>query len=586
MARKRSSSRYIFPEPAGPGRWLGPIFGFLFVLLVGGLGVAYALTPLHDTIGHLTSLGNEGAFIATPMARAAKKVGADTHSVVDPSQKAVPTPVPVPTASAEDSRFAFLLMGYGGGGHDGAYLTDSMMVVVVDAERKTLTILSVPRDSWVPMSMNGKTTEYNKINTAYAFAKDPTLYPDRLPRYAGDQGAGNFASDTVSRVVGIPVRYYLALDFQGFRDMIDAVGGVDVDVPDNFSARYPANDDPSVDASWKTVKFTQGHEHMSGERAIEFARARETLDNPDEGTDFARSRRQRIVMEAFKARLFQPGGMIHLPQLLAIASKHVDTNYTIPDVAKLTQLALGWKDVTFYQTALTALNYLDEGTGPEGTYVLFPDAPNHSWVQIRAFARRLWSDPATATAMADTTIVVENGSGVSGAAGRVSDSLMKLGYRVGDPITAPHRPTTELIDKSGGKLKPVIQQLTKDLDLPDLQVTEDGSDPMPVLILMIGSDKSNLTVDVPEDTAAPWSALGVQKSAAPAAPAAPPATSTATSAPARSPVRPPTVTETPKPEPTKAEPAKPSPTLTPVPTKSRLPASPTPKPPTTRQSQA
>src|SRR5262249_22482781 len=143
-----------------------------------------------------------------------------------------------------------------------------------------------------------------------------------------------------------------------------------------------ANDDASIDPSWMTVHFAKGPQHLNGERAIEFARAREVVDNVDEASDFARSRRQRLIMEAFKTRLFQPGGLVHLPQLLPIAASHVDTNYAVPDVAKLSALALNWQDVKIYQAALTTQNYLEEATGPEGAYVLVPSAPDHSWAQI------------------------------------------------------------------------------------------------------------------------------------------------------------------------------------------------------------
>jgi LCP family protein required for cell wall assembly len=320
-----------------------------------------------------------------------------------------PTAPSAATATPADDRYAFLLLGYGGGGHDGAYLTDSMMVVIVDPSQKTLTLLSIPRDSWVPFSFDGTTWIYNKINTAYAFAQDPSSYPNRLDRYKGPTGPGTFASDTVSHLLGIPIRYYLALDFEGFRQMIDAVGGVDVNVPDSFAANYPANDDPSVNPGWTVVRFTKGTEHMNGERAIEFARARESIDNPSEGSDFARSNRQRIIMQAFKARLFQFGGLIHLPQLLAIAAKHVDTNYTIPDVASLSQLVVGWQDVRFFQTALTTANYLEDATGPYGAYIAVPNSPDHSWAQIQAFTRRLWNDPTVLQHGADSTALIPAG---------------------------------------------------------------------------------------------------------------------------------------------------------------------------------
>src|SRR5581483_11260976 len=99
------------------------------------------------------------------------------------------TPEAVPTAAPNDPRFAILLLGYGGGNHDGAYLTDSIMTVIVDPDHKTLTLLSLPRDSWVPMLFDGRTPTYNKVNTAYAFARDPSLFPERLDKYSGDQGA-------------------------------------------------------------------------------------------------------------------------------------------------------------------------------------------------------------------------------------------------------------------------------------------------------------------------------------------------------------------------------------------------------------
>jgi len=513
-------------------------------LLIYALGLVpfYFLTPAHQAIDHLlgrsTSTVDENAFLTrTQSTKPAKVVGADASSVVDTTPVADETPIPVPTAAASDSQFAVLLLGYGGGSHDGSYLTDSMMVVVVDPSRKTLTLLSLPRDSWVPLLFDGKTAVYNKVNTAYAFAKDPTLYTNRLDRYTGDQGAGLFAADTVSRLLGIPVRYYLGLDFQGFRDMINAVGGIDVDVPDGFAARYPRNDDPSVDASWMVVRFQPGEQHMDGERAIEYARARETIDDSNEGSDFARSRRQRLIMESFKTRLLQPGGLIHLPELLAIASQHLDTNYSIPNVAQLSQLILGWKDVKIYQTALTTANYLEDATGPDGAYVAVPGAPDHSWAQIRAFARHLWTDPAAGVAMASTTIIVENDTGVAGVAGRVSDALIKLGYQVGEPTTGERREHSQLDDQTGGKAGPLAQRLEADLGIDGLDVVDpppDGSNDK--VVVHLGTDLANIRLTATADRSAPYSTVGVIKFGVwPYVPPQPTATPTSIPQPSRAP---------------------------------------------------
>ncbi|HLZ10377.1 MAG TPA: LCP family protein, partial [Chloroflexota bacterium] len=436
-------------------------------------------------------------------------VGTTIDPVVNASPVTRLTPMPLPTAAVGDSRYALVLLGYGGAGHDGAYLTDSMMVVIVDPSGKTLTLLSLPRDSWVPLSFDGTSSVYDKINTAYAYAQDPTLYPDRLSKYAGGHGAGVFVTDTVSNLLGIPVSYYLGMDFQGFRDMINAVGGIDVDVPVAFAALYPANDDSSVDPSWITISFSRGQQHMSGERAIEYARAREAIDDSGEGSDFARSRRQRLIIEAFKTRLFEPGGLAHLPALVGIASQHVDTNYAIPAVGGLSQLALDWKSVKIYQTALTIDNYLQPSTGPQGTYILTPNSPDHSWAPTRAFVRRLWQDPAAGVALSTTRVIVENDSGIGGLATSVGDDLARLGYRVDPPRDGMLRARTNLVDGTGGSANPLFAQLSTDLGLGTLDVSVE--DPASGdLIVQLGEDAANVHITVPEDTLAPFSIVGVE----------------------------------------------------------------------------
>jgi LCP family protein required for cell wall assembly len=491
-------------------------------LLVYALGLIpfYLLTPAHLLVRDLVAPPRPPAGQTTlPAPTFSPTVPPPGTAVLGPDT-VTPAPSALPSAGpATDQRYAFLLLGYGGGNHEGAYLTDSIMVVIVDPGQKILTLLSIPRDTWVPLSFDGRSVIYDKINTAYAYARDPTAYTDRLAIYTGDRGAGTFAMTTVQHLLGIPISYYLALDFDGFRQMINAVGGIDVDVPDSFTARYPVNDDPSVDPRWTVVRFVKGLQHMDGERAIEFARARETLDNPSEGSDFARSRRQRLIMEAFKERLLQPGALVHLPELLAIASRHVDTNYAIPAVAQIGQLVLDWKNVRFYQTALTTSNYLEEATGnvvwgpvPYAPYLLVPDSPDRSWARIRAFSRRLWEDPALGVAMASTRLVVENDSGEPGVAARLSQELAGLGYVVGPPVSGPTRAESRLIDRTGGAVAPLLHQLNRDLGLTLPIVMEDpGPDDPGGLVIEIGADHADLSLTVPSDPDAPSSAQGVQR---------------------------------------------------------------------------
>lgn len=500
---------------------------FLWSVVVGLLVLALGLIPLYVLAsGRRAEQTAVSSSTAVPGGNAPSKNLGPTvvaQSVAGPTSAAAQTPVPLPTVSMGDSRFAILLLGYGGGDHPGGYLTDSIMVVIVDPAQKTLTLLSIPRDSWVPLMFDGKDAVYNKVNTAYAFAKDPSLYPDRLSKYTGDHGAGTFSEDTISRLIGVPIKYYITLDFVGFRQMIDAVGGIDVNVPVGFTARYPENDDPTINANWIIIHFTAGEQHMNGERAIEYARAREVIDNSNQGSDFARSQRQRLIIEAFKNRLLQPGGLVHIPQLLKIGSSHVDTNYEIPAVTQLSQLILGWKDVKFYQTALTTDNYLEEGTGRDNEYLLVPDNPDHSWANIRAFVRRLWDNPAAGVAMASTTVTVQNDSGVPGLATQVSEALTAMGYQVNPPVDGPLLSQSQILDSTNGAATPLIKQLQKDLGLKDLSVAkpiakQDGITGFAAptandggIVLELGSDEANLSVSVPEDLHAPESNVGVLK---------------------------------------------------------------------------
>jgi LCP family protein required for cell wall assembly len=512
-------------EPSPPRRPIARgdriilISSIAIVILALGLVPFYLFSPAHNVVRSIVPK-------AVPPAPSLRVPTPTPLPVVSPttappaiatSVPGVPsttprTPIPLPTANASDQRFAFVLLGYGGGGHDGAYLTDSMMVTIVDPEKKTLTLLSLPRDSWVPLEFDGKTAAYNKINSAYAFAMDPSLYPDRLGRYTGDKGPGTFTADTVSQLLGIPITYYLALDFQGFRNMIDVVGGIDVDVPTGFTARYPVNDDPSINANWETIHFNPGPQHLNGERAIEYARARETLDNSGEGSDFARSRRQRLIIEAFKARMFQPAGLVQLPRLLGIANSHVDTNYALPAVSALSQLILDWKDVQIYQTALTTDNYLDEATGPDGAYLLIPSEPEHSWSQIRAFARHLWDNPKAGVAMAATTITIEDDGAPASDVTRLRTNLVRLGYQVGPTVDGVSRDESRLVDQTGrGAASALIGPLSDDLQGGPLALTSDPVSDSSVLVLQLGADSGRFGVSTPIDDAAPLSVVGVDK---------------------------------------------------------------------------
>ncbi|MFI5272669.1 MAG: LCP family protein, partial [Ktedonobacterales bacterium] len=271
-------------------------------------------------------------------------------------------------------RTNLVVLGYGGAGHDGAYLTDSLLVISLNPADSATTLVSVPRDLWVQVPPNSG--QYGKINTAY---QDGLLRGyGGLP--AGRDAGGMEAAQKVSDVLGMSVPYFLTIDFSGFRDLVDALGGVDINVPTAFTANYPRNDDPRIDAGWKTIHFNTGQQHMTGEQAIEYARARYVLSPASEGTDFARSVRQQLLLRAILSRA---RAISAWPRLLSGADALQRSLYTNLSLLELTQLSRKLDLTHAAHAGLTNDNVLVDAQTSDGQDILLP--ANGDWNAVRQY---------------------------------------------------------------------------------------------------------------------------------------------------------------------------------------------------------
>lgn len=261
-----------------------------------------------------------------------------------------------------------LILGYGGGDHPGAYLSDSMLLVVEGSGAPAE--VSVPRDMWVQLPRNSG--HYAKINEALQDGYNS----------GGYVAGGDLAAQKVQDVLQVPVSGWVLEDFQGFRRMIDALGGVDVEVQRAFSAQYPVNDDPAVNASWKVIHFDAGRQHMDGERALEYARARYS-DNPQEGTDFARSARQQRLIAAIRQKVTSPVGALHFLPLVNAVAQAVHSNLPPEDLAAF---VLGFHSSTAKHVELSTANVLVNGRSPDGQDILLPKGG--SYASIADYVRR------------------------------------------------------------------------------------------------------------------------------------------------------------------------------------------------------
>src|SRR3989338_11466364 len=302
-------------------------------------------------------------------------------------------------AGAKDDRINFLLMGIGGAGHDGALLTDTVILGSLKLSTREAALVSIPRDLLVKIPDNG----FQRINNASAYG-DVNDYPD---------GGAALAAKTVADAFGVSVHYWLRIDFAGFRKVIDDLGGVDVVIDSDFVDEQYPTDDYKV----QTISFTKGKEHMAGERALQFARSRH--GNNGEGSDFARSRRQQKIISAVKDKLFSVSTLLNpgrLGRLLETLQENIATDLDTWEILRLV------KKFSNIDTTQIVVHTLDVSTNSplyaasvDGAYVIMPK--NDDWEPLQSIAKNIFStEPITAEAEKNflAKVEIQNGTAVAG----------------------------------------------------------------------------------------------------------------------------------------------------------------------------
>ncbi|MEK7571177.1 MAG: LCP family protein [Patescibacteria group bacterium] len=220
-----------------------------------------------------------------------------------------------------EKKVNLLILGVGGEKHDGPNLTDTIIFAQIDPEKKNVRMVSLPRDLWIPDTQS-------KVNHIYTLADE------------NDPGSGLATNKKkISEVLGQPIDYAIKIDFNGFVKAIDMVDGLDIDVTRTFDDyEYPVAGKEAASCGhteaeiaslsaelasesatmtimdafpcrYEHLHFDKGPTHMDGETALKFVRSRHALGK--EGSDFARSKRQEKVINAFKDKLFSVGTILN-----------------------------------------------------------------------------------------------------------------------------------------------------------------------------------------------------------------------------------------------------------------------------------
>ena len=338
-------------------------------------------------------------------------------------------------------------------GHEGAQLTDSIMIMSIDTKNNTAFLLSVPRDLWVDIPGDG----YAKINDAYVVGQQDNF--NESGYFPGGMGQ---LQQIIQQNFGITLDYYALVDYSALRDAVNAVGGVTVNIQsDDPRGLY----DPSIDYSTHgpLVKLTNGSHQLNGQQALDLARARGdaygSYGFPQ--SDFDRTQHQRQLLVALKSKAVSAGVLANpakLSNLSDAIGNNVTTDFSLSQVHRLYDLVKPISSANIKSLSLNDANgkNLLANYDAGGQSALIPAEGLTNFGDIRAFiAQQISSNPVVRE---DAQVVVLNATNTSGLASREQKTLTSQGINVaaiGD--AAGNQTTTTIIDASAGK-KPATRQ--------------------------------------------------------------------------------------------------------------------------------
>jgi LCP family protein required for cell wall assembly len=270
-----------------------------------------------------------------------------------------------------------LLIGVGGKGHEGANLTDSLMVVTVDNVDKNIGLISIPRDFLVFDEQD----YYYKINSIYAFA---------LEKGMTEEEAAMVLAEYIQNILGIKIDHYVKIDFQGFENIVDKLGGVDIEVKEAIEDKHY----PGPNYSYETFSIEAGTQHIDGETALKYARSRYSSKQGD----VDRAARQQQIIDAVVKKASSLNPVWDLPKILSmvgIFKQNVSTDFSFDT---LRDLYITYQGLDSFSRHQLVLDFdLTEGVlveqqryfGRSLGYVLVPRAGDKNYTEIREYVSNL-----------------------------------------------------------------------------------------------------------------------------------------------------------------------------------------------------
>jgi LCP family protein required for cell wall assembly len=321
--------------------------------------------------------------------------------------------------------------------HGGAWLTDSMMVISVDQNKKVVDMFSIPRDLYVEYGMACNSGYAGKINEYFGCVNDDfeneTAEEERLAK----------TRTFVGQIFDMDIQYAVHVNHTVIKEAVDAVGGIDVDI-------QGSNGDPGVydrNFDWRCnyecfyVKYDNGVHHLDGEHALFLSMARGDIA-PTYGlgnSNFDREKNQQKILISLKEKAASTGTLTDVGKIISLIDAlghNFRTNFQTKEIRTLMKIAA---DVKSDNIKSISLYDEDGGLVKSGSYggasVVMPSAGIFNYGQIRAYLKqKLSTNPVTRE---NAQVVVMNGSGTAGLAQTQADKLTKEGLVISGVETAP-----------------------------------------------------------------------------------------------------------------------------------------------------
>lgn len=411
-------------QPVSVARLLVGLFCGLLVFVVAG-GAALALfAPAW--------LAVPGALLAMTGQQVSRSDGS-THGsslAVDVPGGITPTPskgtnapsstalIPSAPTLLPHRRFTILLLG---SDNDrkfpaSAVLTQSMIIVSIDPSTRDVAMISIPRDSWVPIPGYGNA----KIDVAY------------------EVGGIALARKTVETLFGIHVDYYAWVGLTGLVKVINSLGGIEVTVLHPvLDETYPDDLFGPNPYAYYRLYIPAGPQHLDGVTTLEYVRSR----HGDLESDFGRSERQQQVLLAIKNLATDPAMIGRVPSLVTALQGAVKTDLTLPQIVQLAFLARSVHANQIHRQVLSAPRFAGLGWSPDHTEQIVIPHWNAIRPEIATLLHlhdpRVTNQQTAAARSENATIEVRNGTGETDLAGHVSAYLAWQGFHVLTPSNAP-----------------------------------------------------------------------------------------------------------------------------------------------------